>query len=374
MLHKFYLIVVGLIVLALPSLVYAKEQMDVYIPSGTSIAGNYYGAGNTVEIAGSIESDLIVAGGNVIVTGAVGGDVIAAGGNVRITGPVGGNVRAVGGNIEIYGTVARNVTVGTGTLVIGESAEIYGHVTTGAGALEVRGKIDGGLLAGSGAVIISGTVGGPINLYLDKEGTLDIRETAVTGGEFNYYGRQSARIAEGSQLAQTPQMHEFTKQTPKPVWWWHYLISLFSLLVLGMVLVSLIPKKIQEVMDEVMTNAWRSLGWGVLWAVVAPIVGIILLVTVIGWPLAFALAAFYIFGLILAPAIAGATVGWYIKSKAKDTWLGKQTLMVTVLVGIFVYRLIVFIPVLGGLVALVGTLLAWGALLRVQYQTLKSFR
>ncbi len=360
--------------LAVPSWAYAKEQMDVYIPSGTAIEGNYYGVGNTVEVAGSVGSDLIVAGGNVIVTGAVGGDVIAAGGNIRLTGPVGGNVRVVGGNVEIYGTVARNVTVGAGTLVIGESAEISGHVTTGAGTLEVRGKISGGLLAGSGVVIIAGTISGPVNLYLDTEGTLDIRETAVTGAEFNYYSRQTARIADGAQLAQAPQFHEFVKQAPKPVWWWHYLISLFSLLVLGMVLVSLVPKKVQEVMEEVIANPWRAIGWGIIWAIVVPIVGIILLITVIGWPLAFALAAFYIFDLILAPALAGATVGWYIKSRVGDTWLGKQTLMVTVLIGIFIYRLVVFIPVVGGLVALVGALLAWGALLRVQYQTMKSFR
>jgi len=372
--YKSYLGVICLLILVLPVVVYGKGKGNVYVPSGSSIVGNYYGAGDTVEIAGSVKSDVIVAGGNVIVSGAVGGDVIAAGGNIRITGPVGGNVRVVGGNVEIYGTVARNVMVGSGTLVIGESAKISGQITAGSGTMEIRGLVQGGILAGSGAVILSGEIQGPINLYLDKSGSLDIRETTKTGSSFNYYGVKQAQVASGAQLAEAPQFHEFVTKPAKPVWWWRFLISLFSALVLGMVLTSLIPGKLQEVITEALSNPWRSLGWGALWAFIVPIMVIVLMVTIIGLPLALVLAAIYFIGLILAPIVAGASLGWFIKSKSGEGWLTKQRLLVVVLVGIFIYRLIVFIPFIGGLVGLVGALWAWGAILQVQRKLIQSFR
>ncbi|HCX39304.1 MAG TPA: hypothetical protein DHS36_03520, partial [Candidatus Veblenbacteria bacterium] len=67
--YKSYLGVICLLILVLPVVVYGKGKGNVYVPSGSSIVGNYYGAGDTVEIAGSVESDVIVAGGNVIVSG-----------------------------------------------------------------------------------------------------------------------------------------------------------------------------------------------------------------------------------------------------------------------------------------------------------------
>jgi len=352
----------------------AKEPAGVYLPSGSSIDGNYYAAGESVEIAGAVSSDVIAAGGNVIITGAVGGDVIAAGGNVRIIGPVAGNIRALGGNVEIVGTVAKNVTVGAGTLIIAESARIAGHVTVGAGSLEVRGKIGGELLAASGVVILAGEVTGPVKLFLDKSGSLDVRETAKTSNSFAYYGGESVNIVNGAQLAQPPVQHTLPTRGVKSVWWWHLLVSLFSALALGMVLVSLIPQKIEEVMSEALANPWRALGWGVLWAVTVPIISVGLLITVIGWPLTVLLLTIYIFGLIVAPVLAGATFGWYLKSRAGEGWFSKQSLMLVVLLGIVIYRLVLSVPIIGGLLSLLGTLLAWGAMLQVQRRIIKSFR
>src|SRR3990167_2378864 len=109
----FQILVFGFVlslIIAIP-VAWAKGQApNIYVPRGESKIGNYYAAGNSVEVAGAVESDLIVAGGSVVVSGAVGGDVIVAGGNVRVSGPVGGNIRVIGGNVEILGTVARNVT------------------------------------------------------------------------------------------------------------------------------------------------------------------------------------------------------------------------------------------------------------------------
>ena len=375
---KYFYVLISAFVLSLlvavPS-AWAKGQgPNVYLSRGESKIGNYYAAGNSVEVAGAVESDLIVAGGSVVVSGAVGGDVIVAGGNVRISGPVGGNIRVIGGNVEILGTVARNVTAAAGSLVVGESAVVTGHLTVGVGSLELRGKIAGSVLAASGAVVLAGEVQGPVTVYLDKEGSLDIRETAITNGSFDYYGLSPAQISAGAQLKETPQQHELVYKSSKQGWWWRYLISLFSALVLGMVIVSLAPRKVQEVVEEALAKPWGSLGWGALWAILVPIVVIFLFVTLIGWPLALALAAIYVFGLMLALVLPGVALGWYLRLQPGQKGLAAKPLIVVALLGIFIYHLLIFIPIIGGLIALVGVLWGWGALLRVQRRMLQSFR
>jgi hypothetical protein len=287
---------------------------------------------------------------------------------------VGGNIRVLGGNVEIVGTVERNVLVGAGTLVIGETSQVKGQVTVGAGTAELRGKVMGGVLAAGGAMIIAGEISGPINVYLDSTGQLDVRETAKTGSTFDYYGVESVNIAEGAALAQAPVKHALPVRTDKPVWWWRFLISLFGSLVVGMVLMSLIPRKVEEAMAEAVANPWCALGWGTLWVVGVPIVSIILMVMVIGLPLAFILLPIYLIGFIVAPVMAGATLGWIMKIKSGDAWLAKQKTMLVVLLGIMIFRLAVAIPVVGGIVWLLGILWAWGAILQIQSRLIKSQR
>lgn len=358
-----------------PTLVWAGEPVvDVYVPSGMVVKGNYYAIGNTVEIVGSIESDLIVAGYNVIVTGAVGGDVIAVGGNVRITGPVAGNIRVLGGHVDIYGPVSRNVLVGSGTLLVADSAEVAGHITAMAGNLEIRGQVAGSVLATAGTAIIAGRISGPVKLFLDKNGNVEIRETAVLENEFIYYAAQPAHVVEGAKLAQEPQYHEFINRRPELVWWWRFLISLFGAWVIAMILSSLAPRKFREAMEEGMIRPWVSLGWGIVWFIVVPLIIIILLFTVIGLPLAIALLSIYILNLILAPVVAGGAWGWYLKNRLTEGWLSRQSMLLVILLGLLIYRLVILIPVVGAVVALVGGMWGLGAIVLVQTRLLKSFQ
>jgi hypothetical protein len=140
-----------------------------------------------------------------------------------------------------------------------------------------------------------------------------------------------------------------------------------------MVLMSLWSRQIIERGQEILTNIWSSLGWGVLWGIVVPIICLILLFTLIGIPLALVLVGLYFIGCLLAQVIAGAAVGLFLKSKTKGV-MDKWSNLVMVLVGIFIYRLFASLPLVGGFIVLTGTLLAWGAVLRVQRKNLIMFK
>ena len=358
----------ALVFWSLPAL--AKEER-VYVPSGEPKAGNYYAAGQSVEVAGDVESDLVVVGGDVVVTGAVGGDVIAAGGNVRVTGPVGGNVRVFGGRVELAGTVERNVTAAAGELVLTNTSDVKGHVTVAGGKLDLRGRIGGSLLGAAGQVTAEGTVEGPATFWLDRQGTLDIREKAAFGKSLTYYSNQDAFVAQGASLSEQPQRHALPAPKRTKGGWFGHLVSLFGSLVLAMVVVKLKPAWVQTVSGSVLQKPLQSLGIGAAWVVVTPIAFILLSVTIIGLPVAMLVLLAYVAGFILVPVIAGASVAEYLKRPgALSQGMSKLSPFVAVAIGIVVYKIVTLIPLVGGFICLVAVLLGVGALVRITFAKL----
>jgi len=363
-------------VLALPAL--AKgSQPDVYLPSTETVSGNYYKVGGTVEVAGKVASDVVVAGGNVIISGEVGGDVLVVGGNIRITGSVEGDVRVIGGNVELAGPVGKNVSVAAGTLTIASSSNINGHLTVAVGALDLRGAVVGGVAGAAGSVIIAGTIKGPTDIILDKEGTLQIRDTAVIQSPFKYSAYHEAQVAEGANLSEALQFNQLNlkeRSWSEKFDWLRHLISLFAMLIIGMIFVVMVPKLVEQINSEALVKPWAKIGWGFVWLVVPPIAIIILAVTIIGLPLAIIGAAIYAIGLYMTQIFAGLLVGYWLKNNSKMAWWSKMSPLVMMSVGILVFKILTMLPFVGGLVVFVGLLWLWGTLASVKKQLILNYR
>ncbi len=344
-------------------------------PVSSTIPGNYYTWAGVVGLASPVESDVMVGGKQVDVHTEVGGDVLAVAGKMRIAGTVMGNVRVMGGEVEISGTVGRNVTIVGGTVIFTPQSRVFGHVLVAGGTVKFNGVIDGSVKAAGRTVSVAGTIKGPIDILLDNNGQLEIGSSAVTTNSFNYRANNEATILSGAKLAQTP-----VRQSLPPVpsnrftrdWWWGQLAALFSAWVLAMVLTKLIPKKVIEVAEEGLTNQWRSLGWGAVFAVIVPMVCILLLFTVIGVSLAIVLAAVYIIFVILAQVMFGVIFGKYLQSIKQLSVIKKWPIFPVALMGILGYRILIAVPYVGWLVCLVGALIGWGALLIVKRRFLSE--
>lgn len=347
----------------------SRAADTVTLPADQHVPGNYYVSGSTVEIDGEVGSDLVVAGGTVVVKGPIGGDVIVAGGNVRLLGPVTGNVRGLAGTLEVATSVGHNITVAADKLVLAPGSEVLGHITAAANQMAFAGKVGGSVQAAGGTVQMSGTVNGPVVLWLGQQGSLELTKTAVVNGPFTYHGPAPAQIATGAKLASAPQFIPWVASNSNRGWWWGKLVGLFSSLVLGLVVVSLLPRKVMEVAEQAVTKPWSSLGWGALWAIAVPLTVVVLLITLIGISVAAVLAAFYLIGLVVARVAAGAAVAWWLKSRFKGA-LDKWSPLVLVLSGIVLFSLLSTLPLVG----LIGTLWGWGALLQVQKRTVMTFR
>ena len=342
-----------------------SEPRVLTVPAGETVEGNFYGAGDSVQVNGTVASDVIVAGGNVTVTGDVGGDVLVAGGDVRITGTVGGSIRVVGGTVLIDGAVGRNVTVAAGKLTFGPASTVGGHVTVAAGEFDLAGGIDGSLTAAAGKVTLSGEVQGPIRLWLDRAGSLSILGTAVTGSTFSYVGSGTASVASGAKLSQAPVRSSYPVRSERHRFgWMWFLASLFGSLVTVMVLAVLLPKSLTAVADEALARPLVNLGWGGVWGIVAPVAMVALSIVIISLPVAFLLGLMYVAGFLLAPAFVGAAVGRFTQVRLGEA-ARSYPLLAVVIFGTLLFRLAAALPLIGWLVSLLGTLLVWGAVLVV---------
>lgn len=351
-----------------------KNNKDVYIPKDQVIVGNYYNAAATIEIAGKVESDVYLAGGNIVISGEVGGDVLAVGGNIRITGKVNGNVRAIGGTVDISGPVTKNVSVLSGTLIVSETSNISGHVSVMTGALDMRGAIKGNVDAGVGDAIVAGTVGGQMKLNIDREGGLKVRESAILGG-LEYKSVKEAEIASGAQISGDVKYNPYTyNRRHAGTNWLGWLISIFSLIAVASLFVGIVPKLVKQVAVEAFEKPWLKIGWGLVWLIVIPIASILLMVTIIGIPIALMIMVGYFIVLYVAQIFIGAIIVEYLKSKTMFSFLQKWPALLSIVLGIVIFKLISVVPVIGWILCFMAVLWVWGTIVKVKTQLISNFR
>jgi hypothetical protein len=286
---------------------------------------------------------------------------------VTVTGPVDGSVRLGGQTVTLDSTVGRNVTVAAQTFSLGGGASVAGDL----GLLAQTATLDGS---------VTKTVYGMLqNLTINsKVGSVDARigsslttgSGAAVAGDLNYAAPQPYNV-DKSKVAGTVHYSEWqpqSRQTPATPhqaanvvagWFGWVLYWLVAALVTGLVLVWLAPRLVKRVNREMLTRPGQSLLAGLLVLLIGPIVGFLIMVTVIGIPVALLLGALWLLALLTSGLFAGIAVGQWI-----NTRLGwrQNSLFAAAVVGIIVTVIVFNIPFLGWLLALVATWWAVGGL------------
>lgn len=295
-------------------------------------------AGDTVVIGEDETVDGLTAfSGTVIVEGTVDGDLTAFAGDVHVAGTVTGDVNAFAGNVRITGIVDGDVNTASGNVFIGEGATVEGSLSGAAGNFRIDGTIAGNVDAGAG--------------------TIALGETAVVDGNLRYGGElrraDSARV--GGEVIEEPRF-----VAPMFPEWIGAVYAFFANLVLGVVLLLAMPRFSADVADRAITDPLRSGGVGLLAVIAIPIALFVLMVTIVGIPLA--IAGMFAFGLLLwiATVYGRFVVGTWLLGLAntENRWLA-------LLLGLLVIGIVAQIPGLGGLLVLLVTVLGLGAIATV---------
>lgn len=348
---------------------------NINLPKGETVTTDYFSAGGTNILDGTVNGDAYVVGGNVVINGEILGDVITAGGNVSINGRVTGNVRAAGGQVIITGEVDKNVTVVGGSVSIQAPATISGSLTAASGNLSVLSPIGKGAALAGGQISINAPIGGDVRVSAEQ---LAIMQDAKIDGRLEYWSPNQAHIVQFTVKNGVNYHHtEFKNQRrnlPSPtrvagamagfglIW---IIVSLSASFLIGCIFLWLAPVYMQNIALTISEKTLLSLVIGFAGLILVPFTFMVLLITVIGIPFALLL----LFGFILAALINQIYIGYAIGKKL----LPKRNEL-ALLTGLIIYAIISSIPVVGWMFGAVALFIGVGAMLITQKTIYTSLR
>ncbi len=343
-----------------------RAQKVVIVPVGEVVDKDFYiGAGDIVEISGTVNGDVVVAGGQLLVDGVVNGDLLAAGGTISVSGEVAQDVRIVGGQLTISGKVGRNVTAVGGNIEVANSAEIAGGAIFAGGNVIIEAPIGGEVYVGAGSLTISDQIAGDVQAGV---GALRLTSNAKIIGDFTYYSDEAPSIDENATIsgklirkeppARRPDISEkeisdFGKGLKGSL----RFISFITALVFGLLMIRFLPNYTKAVAYTVRDKLVKSLGYGFLALILTPIIVLVLLVTVIGLPLGIILGFSYLLYIYLSKIFIAICIGNYLFDRFKK----KKSNYLPFIVGLAVFYLLSLLPYIGGLTRFVVLLLGLGA-------------
>ncbi len=342
----------------------AKGDGNVSVTASNQPHRNVYAAGGNVNVNTEVLGDLYVAGGVVNVASRVEEDLNAAGGTVIVGGVVGGDARLGGGNVSVNSPVTGDLLAGAGNLNLSSSAVIGGDLIVGSGNVSVDGPVAGKVVISGDQVRINSVVVGEVKVY---GGSLTFGPQARVSGSITYKGPKEAVVEDGA-VVSTINYEKVTgghkgKKIGK-AFGAGSIIQLIATFIVAIVIAWYRRNRVLSIMSLSSQNPLSSLGIGVLALIVTPIVTGIILITIIGYYLAFLVGLSFVFLIACAWALSSVYLGsllmqWYRKTPEMElNWK-------TILLGVIVFRIILWIPIAGWIVAFLFFLVTLGSIIRL---------
>ena len=236
----------------------------------------------------------------------------------------------------------------TGRLVIPADEKVDAAVILNGPAL-VEGTVNDSLVVLNGDAEVIGTVREDVVVL---NGDLVVRSGAEVGGDL--VTKSTPTVEDGATVRgqRKSVATEFKIDEVgfggRVVWWVAYSVSV---LILGLLLLVFAPQLFPAVRETTRTRLGSSIGWGAGLFFLLPIGSVLLLVTVVGLPLGIFLLLALAFIYTLGYAVATIAAGNMIMRSSSSRF-------VVFLVGWVVLRVLALIPVVGGLLWLLGCI--WG--------------
>lgn len=343
----------GLLAVSAGAVLAADESLGGKLRSGDSITiasdetvtGDLYTVGGTIFVDGTVEGDLVAAGGDIRVNGTVSGDLVAAGGTVTVAGSVDGDARIAGGQITVSGDVGEDLLVAGGQATLTASGSVGEDLIASVGQLSIAGSVEGSVQGGAGTYDRTGSVGGEENVAVgDPEGEEEEEDDDAADA-----------ILDALQ---------------------HYVV----VLLFGALGLWLAPRTMRAAAEAIRRRPLAALGHGVLaflgWLLgIIGVVVVVILVAIISGLIGFgelvgivvfagavlivvAVFAFVVVVSYLADAFVGLAVAGFARVHSRSRW----TELGLLAVGAAIVVALTSLPVVGGWIQLVVSVLGLGGL------------
>ncbi len=268
------------------------------------------------------------------------------------------------GELQIKGTVLEDVQMVVGELEV--EGRVNDRIEVVAGDIEISGYVGpGGVDVKFGEVTVSGVVEGPVTVEFGAVKVIDDGiiqgNVTVKQGEFSRVedsGRAREIMRERRRGRGMNWLGNWLSDVARPFMAFIGLMTLIGLAAIILIIATFFRNTIQKGSTLMQTE---NLAWNLLWGALAVLLFVplfvVLCVTIIGIPLALLLLFLYpvawMFGLILLADHLG---DWILTHLIKS----QSNFLVGTIFGIIVLGISMAVPLFGGILTIVYTLLAFG--------------
>ncbi|MEA3157258.1 MAG: hypothetical protein QOK44_4847 [Betaproteobacteria bacterium] len=287
---------------------------------------NVYMTGAEVRIDRPVDGDLTAAAGRIHVDQPVAGDAMLGAGSVDVQAPVGEDLRAAGGIVTIASRVQGTALVAAARIILTSAAEMRGETWLAGANVTLGGRAFSAVKVYAREVSVLGEIYGPLEISADR---IDIHEGARIRGDITYSGASEIKIDPRAEVTgkvtRRPgklEGREPAAQIPglKPL----RPLLIAALFAAGALLHLVFPRFMAKAVRTLEATPAKSLALGAALFFSVPPIAVLLVITIIGIPVALALIAahaaalligYFITAFFIAGKLAGA-----LNRPAADGW------------------------------------------------------
>ncbi len=337
---------------------YRHSEGVLNIPASETIDDSLIVRGETILIEGTITGDVLAMGNEINVTGSIHGNLFTFAENVKVRGDIGGLVLGAGNSFTFSAGSAGGDLLLTGEkIVIGSNVRIGRNAAFAANKVTVAANINKDLYAYAESVEFSGKLDGRMEVFAERLRLLSATHIAGNvsfhGDEEGFFRADDVRIDGELEISPRPAAKNRYATIEFYLWQFAQLVAAF---LFGLALFWLVPG-LRSLSIGAGVDGLKSAGIGIITLVSVPIIAVLVAITIIGLPFAFVALFTWLLGIYLATIILGAAIGGIIMT-------GSTSLPRTLLVGLTVVMVAVNLPLIGGIVGFILTIIGLGMLVQ----------
>ena len=329
---------------------------------------NVYMAGPEVRLANPVPGDLFAAAGRIAVDHAVSGDAVLAAGSVEIRASIGDDLRVAGGIVGVSGKVGGEALLAGGSVAFGPEAEVLGHARVVGGNIALAGHLHDGISVYGKNVLVLGRIDGNVEITATR---IEILPSAVINGNLTYRSEHEIHIDPAAQVTGQLRREAGTFELPRPAFDIPGIPAISPLMILGLLaagslLLALFPGFAASSLRAIGTAPLKSLGLGTAVFFSLPPIILLLVITIVGIPVALALAALYAIALLAGYLLTACFIGDHLLRRTR----GHREATTGWRIGALLLGLILIwlarnlpLPYIGTLVLLVALIVGMGAMI-----------
>lgn len=306
-----------------------QQTLDKTLVSGAS----------DIDVAGVLNGDLFCIGQNLNISGTINGDVFCATSNVNISGNIKGSLRLLASNTTITGAIYNGSTIVTDNFNLDTSGYMGYDVFLTATKAQINGNIDRDLNILGDNYVINGNIDRNISGNANQ---LTLQKNATVLGNIDITSQNNISREDGAVVSGTINQVKESSNNSNPILegLLFALYMMVSLALISLLIALLMPKTLEYSYQIVKKSPFKVALAGLVTSIIAPVVLIMLFITIIGIPLAFMLIAAWILVASFTGPIVAFQIGKSILRKNK-----KSKPVVCMLLGSLILLSVYLIPI-----------------------------